>query len=358
TKEEIKKAYKNLAKKFHPDLNKESGSEDKFKEINEAASVLGDETKRKQYDAYGSDALKYGTGSGAGAGGFGGSGFDFSGFDFSDFGFDRFDFDSIFDTFFSGGAGFGGRRTSPFSRARSAGGSNLSYELTISLEEAANGMKKKIKVTKNDACENCDGQGGIGITTCPDCRGSGALRETRRTAFGLFQTTTTCRTCNGTGESIKEQCKTCEGTGRHRKTKTIEVEIPAGIMNNAQLRVTGEGEAGFRGSRPGDLYLIIHVEPHDLFERHGDDLILEQEINFSQAALGDKIKIPTIDGDATLKIPNGTQPGTVLRMRGKGIKHLNGFGRGDQLIKLIVTIPERLNRKQEKLLKEFDKSLK
>lgn len=205
SKEEIKKAYKKLAKQYHPDLNKEAGAAEKFKEINEAASVLGDDDKRKQYDAYGPDAFKYGTGSSPGAG-YSTGGFDFSGFDFSDFGFDRFDFDSIFDTFFSGG-GFssrGGR--SSFRRAK-ASGRDLVYELSISLEEAASGAKKKIKVTKNDVCDECNGRGGSGEEACEDCEGSGMFREARRTAFGIFQTTTTCKRCGGTGEVFSKSCK-------------------------------------------------------------------------------------------------------------------------------------------------------
>src|SRR4030042_2057902 len=303
SKEEIKKAYKKLAKQYHPDLNKSSDATEKFKEINEAASVLGDDDKRKQYDQFGADAFKYGTGAGPGAGGFGARGFDFSGFDFSDLGFDRFDFDSIFDTFFSGG-GFGGRvrrGRSGFQRA-GHGGRDLGYELSITLEEAAHGIKKKIRVTKNDVCEECDGKGG--------------------------------------------------------KNRTIEMEIPAGIMDNAQLRVSGEGEAGFRGSNPGDLYLTIHVEPHEVFERQEDDLVLTQGITFSQAALGGKVKVPTIDGEAVLKIPPGTQPDTVLKMSGKGVKHLHGYGRGDQLVKINIEVPRHLSRHQEKLLKDFEESLK
>ncbi|MBN2052665.1 molecular chaperone DnaJ [Candidatus Woesearchaeota archaeon] len=358
TKEEIKKAYKALAKKYHPDLNKEAGAAEKFKEINEAASVLGDDDKRKQYDQFGPEAFKYGTGSGAGAGGFGAGGFDFSGFDFSDFGFDRFDFDSIFDTFFSGG-GFGGRgsRRSSF-RQRSAGGRDLGYDLTITLEEAASGVKKKIKITKNDVCEECEGKGGSGETTCLDCKGTGMYRETRRTAFGIFQTSTTCRSCSGAGMAFKEECSACDGSGIMRKTKTIEVDVPAGIMNNARLRVSGEGEAGFRGGRTGDLYLLIHVEPHDIFERQGDDLLIEQKVRFVIAALGGKVKVPTLDGEAELKIPAGTQPGTILRMKGKGIKRLHSFGRGDQLVKISIHVPTHLTREQEKILREFEKTQK
>lgn len=355
SKEEIKKAYKKLAKQFHPDLNKEAGATEKFKEINEAASVLGDEEKRKQYDQYGSDAFKYGTGAGPAAGGFGG---DFSGFDFSDFGFDRFDFDSIFDTFFSGG-GFGGRGgRGGFRRARTSHGRDLAYDLAITLEEAAKGVKKKIKVTKNDVCSECDGKGGFDEVKCPDCKGTGAYRQTQRTPFGIFQTTTTCRTCSGTGHVFRELCVGCGGSGSVRKTKTLDVDIPAGIMDQAKLRVNGEGEAGYRGGEPGDLYLIIHVEPSDVFERLGDDLLIEQKISFTQAILGDKVKVPTIDGDAWLKIPPGTSPGAVLKMSGKGMKHLHSFGRGDELVKISIEMPKHISKHQEKLLKEFEESLK
>lgn len=355
TKEEIKKAYKKLAKQYHPDLNKEPGAADKFKEINQAASVLGDEEKRKQYDQFGAEAFKYGTGAGPGAGGFGQGGFDFSGFDFSDFGFDRFDFDSIFDTFFSR-AGFEGRGTGS-RRARTSTGRDLVYELTLTFEEAANGVKKKIKVTKNDVCAECDGKGGHDEIVCPDCRGTGAFRETRRTAFGVFQTTSACRTCNGTGQVFRDICVGCGGAGRVRKAKTIEVDVPAGIMDGARLRVSGEGEAGYRGGRNGDLYLLIHVEPSEVFEREGDDLIIEQKISFTKAALGGKVTVPTLDGKADLKIPAGTQPGTVLRMKGKGIKHLHSFGRGDELVKINIEVPSKLSRHQEKILKDFDDSL-
>ncbi len=347
---DIKKAYKRLAKKYHPDLNKETGSEEKFKEINQAASVLGDDEKRKMYDMYGAEGLE--RGAGAGAGGF--SGFDFSGFDFSDFGFGRFDFDDIFDTFFSGRSGFGRRST----RSRRAGsGRDLAHEIIIRLEEAVNGVKKKIKVTKNDVCEACNGKGGSGVEQCPECKGTGIYRETKRTPFGIFQTNTTCRRCQGSGEVITDKCDVCGGSGMVRKTKTIEVDIPAGIMEGARLRVAQEGEAGYRGARPGDLYLVIHVEPHELFERQGDDLVLEQDISFAQAVLGDKIKVPTIEGEANLKIPPGTTPGTVLKMRGAGVKHLNSYGRGDQLIRINVKVPENLSKKQKELLKEFDKTL-
>jgi molecular chaperone DnaJ len=340
SKDEIKSAYKKLAKQYHPDLNKEQGTGEKFKEINEAASVLADDEKRKQYDQFGSDAFKYGTGQGQQHGGF-----DFSGFDFSSFN-DPFDFDSIFDSFFTGGAGGSRRRSS--NRGR-----DLGYDLTINLKEVSEGVRKKIKVTKNDTCEACDGRGGSGEENCPHCKGTGAYRETRRTPFGLFQTTTSCRHCSGTGVVFKEQCDECGGSGRVRNTKTIEVSIPSGIVEGARLRVNGEGEAGSRGGASGDLYIIIHVEEDERFEREGDDLVTETDISFVQAALGDKIIIPTLDGDVKLKIPEGTQPGDVLRLRGEGIKHMNGFGKGDILVRINVSIPKSLNKKQEKLLREL-----
>ncbi|MBN1792755.1 molecular chaperone DnaJ [Candidatus Woesearchaeota archaeon] len=345
SKEDIKAAYKKLAKQHHPDLNKEEGAADKFKEINEAASVLGDEEKRKQYDQYGPDAFKYG----GGQSGFGSQ--DFSGFDFSSFG-GGFDFDSIFDTFFGGGGMGGGRR-----RARSNRGSDLAYELSVSLEDVSDGVKKKIKITKNDECAKCDGKGGSGEDTCTVCHGAGMYRETRRTPFGMFQTTAPCRNCQGSGSIFKHVCDDCQGTGRKRNTKTIEVNIPAGIMEGARLRMNGEGEAGYRGGPSGDLYIIIHVEPHDVFERDDDDLLSDVRISFVQAALGDKVKVPTLKGEASMRIPAGTQPGDVLRLKGEGLKHMHSFGRGDILFTMIVEVPRHLSRKQEKILKELEASL-
>ncbi|MBN2142608.1 molecular chaperone DnaJ [Candidatus Woesearchaeota archaeon] len=348
SKEEIKSAYKRLAKKYHPDLNKDDpNAADKFKELNEAASVLGDDQKRQQYDQFGADAFKYG-GAGAGHGGFGAG--DFSGFDFSGFGSGGgFDFDSIFDTFFGGGGMGGSRRR----RTRSNRGNDLIYEMSITLEDVNKGLKKKIKVTKNSVCEKCEGKGGHGEENCSTCHGSGMVRETRRTPFGIFQTTTSCRACQGNGVNFKDVCDECQGTGRNRASKTIEVSIPAGIMDNARLRVNGEGEAGYRGGPSGDLYILIHVEPHEVFERDDDDLLMKIDINFAQAALGDKIKIPTLDGKANLKIPAGTQPGDVLKMKGEGLKHLHGFGHGDLLVHINVEVPTKLSKKQEKLLKEL-----
>lgn len=335
TKDEIKKAYKSLAKKYHPDLNKEdSDAEHKFKEINEAASVLGDENKRKQYDQFGTTA--------EGMGGF-------SGFDFSDFvRGGSFDFGSIFDTFFGGG--FGGARGPPR-------GSNLGFALDIELKEAAFGTTKKIIVPKLDKCDKCDGEGtqsSSGIEECSDCHGSGIQRHERRTPFGYFATTSTCRRCGGRGEIITKPCPECHGEGRMEVRKQINIKIPAGVDDGTKIRVTGEGEAGPAGSTAGDLFVHINVEPHEIFERHGDDIHLNVPISYGQAALGTELEVPTLEGKAKLKIPAGTQTGTVFRMRNHGIKHLGGFGTGSQNVHVVVKTPESLTKKQKELLRQFE----
>jgi len=333
SQEEIKKAYKALAKKYHPDLNKDHGATEKFKEINEAAAVLGDEQKRGQYDRFGTTAENMGF-----------EGFDFSDFVSRDFGFD---FDSIFDTF------FGGDR-----RRRATRGADLRYDQEIDLEEAAFGAKKTIIVPRNETCEKCHGtraENPIDIVTCPDCKGSGVLKRTQRTAFGYFSTTTNCPKCRGEGKYIKKECHTCDGTGLVRKTRKIEINIPSGIHDNMRLRVAGEGAAGEKGTSAGDLYVFIGVRDHPDFEREEDDLYTKATISFIQAALGDEIEVKTLRGSARLKIPAGTQSDTLFRMKGKGIPHLNREGSGDQFVKVIVKIPEKLTAKQKELLKEFEK---
>ncbi|MFH1510236.1 MAG: molecular chaperone DnaJ [Candidatus Woesearchaeota archaeon] len=339
TKEEIKKAYKNLAKKYHPDINKtDSNATEKFKEINEAAAVLADDQKRSQYDQFGS------------AEGF--QGFDMSGFDFTDFMHGSFDFEDIFDSFFSRGFGFGDARA-----GQQEQGSHLRFDLEITLEEAAFGTTKKIIIPKTEACDACNGTGAeseSGIRTCTACKGSGAQRVTQRTPFGIFSTTTVCKACGGTGQEIDEPCRTCHGEGVVKANKRLEVKIPAGVEDGSRLRIKNEGDAGGRGAHPGDLYVIIRVKPHRTFERKGNDIFVDVPITFVQAALGAEIEVPTLKSKATLKIPPGTQAGTVFRMRGDGIPNLHGFGTGSQNVRVVIHVPERLSRKQKELLKEFE----
>ncbi len=340
SKEEIKKAYKRLAKKYHPDLNKDNPeAEQRFKEINEAAAVLGNEEKRRQYDAAGHEAFTQGARNG---GGFGGG---FSGFDFRGFG-GGMDFDDIFDTIFGGG--FSGRR----SQRR---GVDLRYDLSISLKEAAFGATKRIKVRKRTTCPACHGTGGKKVETCSTCHGTGVVRQMRRTPFGIFQSTVPCPDCGGEGKRILEPCERCGGEGVVLETKELEVTIPAGVETGSRLRLAGEGEAGERGAPPGDLYVFLSVQQDELFERRGDDVLLEVPISFFQAVFGAEIEVPTLEGKARLKIPAGTQSGTIFRLKGKGIAHLHGRGRGDQLVTVQVETPRKLTRKQQKLLKELAK---
>ena len=341
--EEIKKAYKKLAKQHHPDINKDAGAADKFKEINEAAAVLGDEKKRQQYD-------RFGTADG-GAGGAGFSGFDFSDFmnQSSSFGFN---FDEIFDTFF-GGAGFGRSR-----RRQQRQGYDLRYDIEVSLEEAASGMTKEVSIPRLEQCAPCSGSGAASpdaVETCPECEGRGMAMRTQRTPFGIFQTTTTCRKCNGEGRIITDECGECDGTGVVKKTRKLEVKIPAGAENGTNLRVRGGGEAGVRGAAPGDLYIVVHVRPHKTFTRENDDLHARVPLPFAIAAVGGEIEIPTLEGKASLSIPAGTQSNTVFRLKGKGIPHLDGGGKGDLYAEAVIAVPEKLSKRQKELLKEFEK---
>lgn len=343
TKEEVKKAYKRLAKKHHPDLNKSSDAAEKFKEINEAAAVLGDDQKREKYDRFGTTAEQF-------SGGF--QGFDFSDF-MSDIGDSGFDFDSIFESFF--GAPFGRQRRS----ARR--GADLRYDLEIPLEEAATGVTKHIVVPRLEKCSKCDGTGADSksdIVDCPQCDGSGVYRRTQRTPFGIFSTTTTCGKCKGQGKYIKNECAVCDGSGVVKKTRKIEIKIPAGAETGTNLRIVGEGEAGEKSAPSGDLYIIVHTKEHDVFERHGDDIYVKVNLPFTIAALGGEIEVPTLKNNAKLKIPSGTQSNTVFRMKGKGIPYLHGSGSGNENIEVIISVPERLSKKQKELLKEFEKERK
>ena len=340
SKEEIKKAYKKLAKQYHPDLNKDSGAQDKFKEINEAASVLGDDKKRAHYDKFGTTE---------GASGFGGGGFE--GFSGNGFG----GFEDIFESFFGDVFGGGSRTRGP------QRGSDLRMDIEVTLEEAAFGAKKTSVIPKLMECDHCHGKGAESesdIPTCETCHGRGVIQEARRTPFGIFQQATTCKKCKGIGKEIKNPCSVCDGEGRINKNKKLIIEIPEGVEEGTKLRLTGEGEAGERGATPGDLYVVVHIKEHERFERDGNDVLIEVSISFVQACLGDEIEIPTLEGKSTLKIPAGTQPGTVFRMKGKGIPHLRSYGGGSQLITIQVEVPTKITKEQKEALQTFDKDIK
>lgn len=340
SREDIKKAYKRLAKQHHPDLNKnDPNASEKFKEINEAAAILGDDTKRKHYDTYG-------TAESGGQGGFEG----FSGFDFSNAGFEM-DFGDIFESFFGGGQS---RR-----RGGAHRGSDLRYDLEITLKEAATGVSKSISIPKSIQCAHCHGSGAAStadVVSCSTCHGNGVVRRTQRTPFGLFQTQTTCPDCRGQGTSIRNPCTTCHGRGVVHKTSTIELDIPKGSFSGMQLRVRGEGEAGERGAQTGDLYVVIRVAEDEVFERVDNDIVVQVPLTFVQAALGAEIEVPTLTGQANLTIPPGTQSGTTFRIKGKGIPDIEGGAVGAELVKVIVEIPTKLTKEQRELLLEFDKS--
>ncbi|MEK6938559.1 MAG: molecular chaperone DnaJ [Nanoarchaeota archaeon] len=343
-KDEIKKAYKKLALKYHPDRapeDKKKEYEEKFKEINEAASVLADDKKRQQYDQFGSSAFQGGA---AGAGGF--QGFDFSDI-MSQFRSGGGDFDDLFDHIFSGGGG--SRRSS-----RGRRGSDLAYETEITLEKVYSGTKQNISLNKLERCPDCNGKGALHFETCHQCRGSGYMQKTQRTPFGIFQQTGPCSVCYGHGESPADKCSKCSGEGVVRRKKEIEVHIPAGVEEGMRLRVRGEGEVGENNGPVGDLYVIIHVSEHQFFIRKGDDLHLTLPISFTQAALGDEIEIPTIDGKAKLKIPAGTASETVFRMKDKGLPVLNQEVYGDEMVKVKIEVPKKLSKKQQDLIKQLD----
>lgn len=332
TSDEIKKAYRKLARKYHPDATPgDKDAEAKFKEISEAYVVLSDPEKRAGYDRFGH--------AGADGQGFGG----FEGFgDFGGLG-------DIFEMFFGGG-GRTRRRTGP------ERGQDIRTDMEISLEEAAFGLEREVKVPRVETCGTCGGSGaaaGSKPKTCLACAGTGQVQFTQSTPFGRIVQSRTCDRCRGTGQVIEKPCPTCRGAGSVRKTRSIKVKVPPGVDNGSRLRLAGEGEAGTRGGPPGDLYVYIHVKQHKLFRREGDDLICEIPLSFVQAALGDEIDVPTLEGKEKLKIPEGTQPGTVFRIRGKGVPHLSGFGRGDQHVRIKVMIPGKLSEKQKELLREF-----
>ena len=339
----IKKAYRKLAMKYHPDKNPgDKEAEEKFKEINEAYEVLSDETKRRNYDQFGHEGVN-GQGFG-GAGGFGGQGFG---------GFDDI-FGDIFGDMFGGGFSGGSRQR----RRGPERGADIKQRVNISFEEAAFGKKVQVKINRSEECDQCHGSGakpGTSKKTCPTCHGSGQVQSVQRTPFGNIASTRTCSTCNGEGEVIDSPCSKCHGKGSIRKTKTIEVDIPAGIDNGQMIKLGGQGELGTRGGPRGDLYIEVNVQSHPLFTRDGYDVYLEMPITFAQATLGDKIQVPTLDGKVEYEVPEGTKTGTVFRLKGKGIPKLKSNVRGDQYVKVTVEIPKKLNEKQKELVREFAK---
>lgn len=342
TQDELKKAYRKLARKYHPDLNKDNPeAAEKFKECNEAYSVLSDEQKRAQYDQFGPEAFENGgMGGGPGAGGFGGFG-----------GFGGSGMEDIFDMFF-GGQGRGGRSNN----AGPQRGADLRYDMEITFEEAAFGVEKEISLKRAERCEHCHGEGaepGSKVETCPECHGSGYVRFTQNTMFGQMVNERPCSRCHGEGKIISNPCKECGGSGTVKKTKKLKVKIPAGVDNGSRLRVGGEGEAGLKGGPSGDLYVYLYVKPHKFFERDGTTVLCEVPINIVQATLGAEIKVPTLDGQVTMKVPEGTQPSKVMRLKGKGIPSLRGGGRGDQLVRMKVVVPTKLTDKQKDALQKF-----
>ena len=344
SEDEIKKAYKKMARKYHPDLNPgDKSAEEKFKEVNEAYEVLSDADKKARYDQYG----HAGVDPNFGAGGFGG-GFD-GGFDFGDLG-------DIFGSFFGGGFG-GGRRTNPNAPQR---GESIRMSIAISFEEAAFGCEKEVTVERYETCDTCHGSGcapGTSPEVCPDCHGTGTVQVRRQTPMGVFATSSPCPKCGGKGRIIHQPCKDCHGTGTVRKKKTIQASIPAGIDNGQTISIRGQGNAGKNGGPAGDLLITITVRPHELFRREGTCVLCEAPITFTQAVLGAELEIPTIDGKVKYTLPEGTQSGTTFRLKGKGIPSINGRGRGDQYVTVYIETPKNLNKDQKEALRKFAEAM-
>ena len=344
SEDEIKKAYKKLARKYHPDLNPDNKeAEEKFKEVNEAYEILSDPNKKARYDQFGFAGVDPNYGAGGAGGGFDG------GFDFGDRG-------DIFGCFFGGGLG-GGRRTNPNAPQR---GESIRLSLAISFEEAAFGCEKEVSVDRMEQCGTCHGNGCAAGTTpevCPDCHGTGQVQVRRQTPMGVFATSSPCGRCGGKGKIIHQPCPDCRGSGAVRRRKTIQVSIPAGIDNGQTISVRGQGSAGKNGGPAGDLLVTITVRPHELFRREGTSVLCDAPITFAQAVLGAELEIPTIDGKVKYDLPEGTQSGTTFRLKGKGIPAINGRGRGDQYVTVYIETPRNLNREQKEALKKFAESV-
>jgi molecular chaperone DnaJ len=350
SKEEIKKAFREKAHLFHPD--KPGGDEKKFKEINEAYQVLGNDEKRQQYDQFGSDFAQQG--------GFGGGmGWEDimrqaqqGGGSYSNVDFDMGDLGDILGGMFGGGFGGSSRRK------RNTRGRDIEIDLHLNFKEAVFGADKVIEMMKLVTCEHCNGNGaepGSKIVECKACEGKGSVRKMQRTILGNIQTMAVCTECHGEGKTNEKNCGKCDGQGRSKQKVKIDVKVPAGIDNGMSLKMSGQGEAGIKGGNSGDLYIHIHVDPDPNFKRQGDTIMTQSEISYSLAALGGKIIVPTIDGEVELKVPAGTQSGKVFMLRGKGVTRFQHYGRGDQLVEVIVKTPEKLSRKQKELLEELGK---
>lgn len=344
--DEIKKAYRKLAKKYHPDLNPgDKTAEAKFKELNEAYEVLSDKDKRARYDQFGHAGVDPNFGGGAAGGS------PFTG---------DIDFGDIFDTFFGGGSpfggGFGGRSANPNAPRR---GASVEGRLILEFEEAAKGCHKAVTFDRVEECPDCHGSGakaGTKVTTCPACGGSGQVRSTQNTFMGVVQTTRPCDRCGGSGKVVETPCPTCHGSGHVRKKKTVEVNVPAGIDDRQILKVPGQGNAGMNGGPAGDLQLVVSIRPHPFFERRDTDVWCEMPITFAQAALGDEVVVPTLDGKVSYQVHEGTQPGDIFKLKGKGIVKLNGRGRGDEYVRVVLEVPKNLTNKQKDLLRKFEET--